>query len=93
MQLATPLLIKCLVNQIKVKSDAQPVEYTDKGLKFSDGSEVEADLIVFATGFLGNVRRLVGSLLGSEVEEKIEDFWGLNPEGELYAAFKPSGRK
>ncbi|OAP55015.1 hypothetical protein AYL99_10715 [Fonsecaea erecta] len=76
---------------IKIKSDALPVCYTQDGLKFSDGSELHADVIVYATGFVGNIRQTVYETLGAEVADQVEDFWGLNHEGELLGAFKPSG--
>ncbi|KKA21554.1 Flavin-containing monooxygenase [Rasamsonia emersonii CBS 393.64] len=76
---------------IKIKSDALPVAYTEDGLEFSDGSHLKADVIVFATGFAGNMRDVVREIFGSEVADVVEDFWGLNSEGELRGAFKPSG--
>lgn len=63
------------------------------GLLFSDGSELKADVIVFATGFIGNLRKVVRGIFGEDVHDRVEDFWGLNPEGELYGAFKPTGRE
>ena len=60
---------------------------------FSDGEEVKADLIVFATGFVGGMKDSIREILGSEVADSIDDFWGLNKEGEIKGAFKPSGRK
>ncbi|OQU93665.1 hypothetical protein CLAIMM_00145 [Cladophialophora immunda] len=76
---------------IKVKSDALPTCYTEDGLRFSDGTEIQADLIVYATGFVGNIRQTVYETLGDEIADQVEDFWGLNNEGELLGAFKPSG--
>lgn len=67
--------------------------YTEDGLEFSDGSHLKADVIVFATGFAGNMRDVVREIFGSEVADVVEDFWGLNSEGELRGAFKPSGRE
>jgi hypothetical protein len=48
-------------------------------------------LIVFATGFSGNIRQTVADTLGEDIADQVEDFWGLNKEGELLGAFKPSG--
>lgn len=79
--------------QIKVKSDAQPVAYTREGLLFSDGVELKADVIVFATGFSGNLRQVVADTFGHSVADQIDDFWGMDTEGETNGAFKPSGRK
>jgi flavin-dependent dehydrogenase len=82
-----------LRRQIKMKSDALPVGYTEDGLQFSDGSTLKADVIVFATGFTGNLRDIVRDVFGADVADKVEDYWGLNSEGELRGAYKPSGRK
>jgi hypothetical protein len=35
---------------IKVKSGSAIEKFTERGLKFADGSELDADLVVFATG-------------------------------------------
>ena len=79
--------------QIKVKSDDLPIRYTPDGLDFSDGSHLNADVIVFATGFKGNMRYMAEELFGSEIAEQMGDFWTLDDEGELKGAFKPCGRK
>ncbi|KAL9097502.1 MAG: hypothetical protein Q9165_000398 [Trypethelium subeluteriae] len=78
---------------IKVKSDSLPVSYTKDGLLFSNGDHLKADVIVFATGFVKNQRLVVADILGREVADELEDYWGLNEEGEIKGAFKPSGRK
>jgi len=36
--------------KIKVKSDSELERFTERGLLFRDGSELEADVIVLATG-------------------------------------------
>jgi len=76
-----------------MKSDAAPVSYTPEGLLFSDGVEVKADVIVYATGFSGNLRQMVADTLGSNIADQVEDFWGMNPEGETLGAYKPTGRE
>lgn len=70
-----------------------PTKYTENGLEFADGTQIPADLIVFATGFVGNLRTLVSSLFGPEVANQLDDYWGMDDEGELKGAFKQSGRK
>ena len=65
---------------------------TATGLAFSDGTEINADVIIFKTGFLGNMRQLAGTIVGPEIENQLEDFWGLDKEGEPRGAFKPTGR-
>lgn len=36
--------------KIKIKSDSQISEFTPTGLKFENGSELEAEVVVFCTG-------------------------------------------
>ena len=68
---------------IKVKSDAAPVKYAKTGLRFDDGSELEADVIVFCTGYEGNMRLMVAGIVGEEVADKLEEYWHLDREGEV----------
>lgn len=65
----------------------------EDGLEFEDGSRLKADVIVFATGFLGNVRTIVRSLFGTEVASRADDYWGLDSDGEVKGAFKRQKRK
>lgn len=37
------------------------------------------------------MRRLVGGIVGPEVEAQLSDFSGLDSEGEIKGAFKPTG--
>ena len=50
-------------------------------------------MIVFATGFKGNMKYMVEEIFGPEVAEQMGDFWTLDKEGEVKGAFKPCGRK
>ncbi|KAF2796703.1 FAD/NAD(P)-binding domain-containing protein [Melanomma pulvis-pyrius CBS 109.77] len=77
--------------QIKIKADSLPVRYTEDGLECANGDHLRADVIVFATGFVGDLKLLVAEIFGHEVASKIDHFWGLDDEGELQGAFKPSG--
>jgi NAD(P)H-nitrite reductase large subunit len=38
--------------KIKLKNDSQIQGFTPDGLKFEDGSELEADVVLFSTGFV-----------------------------------------
>jgi hypothetical protein len=71
-----------------MKSDALPTHYTPTGLAFSDGTEIPASVIIFSTGFVGNMRTDVARIFGKEVASKADDFWGLDSEGELKGVFK-----
>ena len=36
--------------KIKLKNDSQIKEFTESGLKFENGSELPADVVIFCTG-------------------------------------------
>jgi hypothetical protein len=76
---------------IKVKSDSALKGFTETGLVFEDGTSLDADVVVFATGFEGNMRLAAKDLVGEQVGEKLEDWWGVDSEGELRGAWKPIG--
>ena len=76
-----------------MKTDSMPVRYVEDGLICANGDHLKADVVVFATGFVGNMKIIVAELLGYDIASQIEDFWGLDEEGETRGAFKPSGRE
>ncbi|CDM36621.1 hypothetical protein DTO006G1_1649 [Penicillium roqueforti] len=48
-----------------IKANVEPVAYTATGLRFSDGSHVEADAVIWCTGFVDkNVRETAAEILG-----------------------------
>jgi hypothetical protein len=84
---------KVTFHQIKVKSDALVSGYTPTGLAFEDGSSLDADVIIFATGYVDNPRDQVANIIGAETEAKLEDMWSCDKEGEIRGLWKPIGRK
>jgi hypothetical protein len=77
---------------VKVKSDALPVAYTETGLEFSDGSHVDADVIVFATGYKSDLKNSARRIVGPEIAEGLEEFWQCDQEGETRGAWRDTGR-
>lgn len=84
--------------KIKLKSGVEVSEITEKGVRLSDGSELPADLIVYATGY-GSMNGWAAKLISSEVAEKVGKCWGLGSstrkdpgpwEGELRNMWKPT---
>ncbi|KAL2611331.1 hypothetical protein R1flu_023023 [Riccia fluitans] len=61
---------------IKLKSRVNIVEIKHKGILLSDGSEVPAELIVYATGY-GNMNQWAAKLISQEVADKVGLCWGL----------------
>jgi hypothetical protein len=54
---------------------------------------LDADVIVFCTGFEGNMRDSATRIFGSEVASGLEDFFGVDAEGEIVGAWKRQGCK
>ncbi|MGE3288482.1 MAG: flavin-containing monooxygenase [Pseudonocardia sp.] len=79
----------------------QVTELTEKGVKLADGTELDADVVVFATGY-GNMVGWVEELCGEEVAGKVGRVWGLGSdtpkdpgpwEGEQRNMWKPTNQE
>jgi Pyridine nucleotide-disulphide oxidoreductase len=84
-----------MTGEIKVKPappSAALCGFYEDGLEFEDGSRLETDVVVFATGFEGNMRYAAEKLVEPEVAKRLEDWWGVDTEGEIRGAWKPMGR-
>ncbi|KAK4225226.1 hypothetical protein QBC38DRAFT_511223 [Podospora fimiseda] len=76
--------------KVKVKQGQEIVEVLPNGLKFADGTELEADEIVFATGY-DSMKGTAQSIFGDKVADQTEEIWGWNEEGEMRGIWKGSG--
>lgn len=65
----------------------------EDGLICENGDFLKADVVVFATGFVSDLRIVAAQLFGHELAGQLESFGGLDEEGEQRGMFKPSGRK
>lgn len=83
---------------IKLKSKVEVKEITENGVRFSDDSELPADLIVYATGY-GSMNGWAAQIISQEVADKVGKCWGLGSgttkdpgpwEGELRNMWKPT---
>ncbi|KAL2635554.1 hypothetical protein R1flu_007033 [Riccia fluitans] len=83
--------------EIQVKSGVSVQEIRAKSVLFTDGSEVAADLIVYATGYK-NMKEFIAKLISQEVSDKVGLIWGLGSDtqndpgpwaGELRNLWKP----
>ncbi|TCD68933.1 hypothetical protein EIP91_009323 [Steccherinum ochraceum] len=79
-----------LEGKIKMKSGTQIECYTPTGVRFQDGTEVAADVVVLATGY-GDIRDPIRSIVGDEIGKKLTKIWGVNEEGELNSMYKEMG--
>ncbi|KLO16583.1 dimethylaniline monooxygenase [Schizopora paradoxa] len=64
---------------------------TATSVNFDDGSHVDADAIVLATGWLP-IREKYREIFGSEVIDRTSELWGIDEGGEIRTGFKPSGQ-
>ncbi|EGY21420.1 indole-3-pyruvate monooxygenase YUCCA1 like protein [Verticillium longisporum] len=76
--------------RIKIKQGQEITEVLPQGLRFADGSELEADEIVFATGYQ-NMRTETRAIFGDQVADQVGDIWGYNEEGEQRIIWTKSG--
>jgi putative flavoprotein involved in K+ transport len=87
--------------EIAVRSGVGVTEIRPHSVVLSDGSELPADAIVYATGF-GPMESWAEMLISSEVAQKVGHCWGLGSgtsgdpgpwEGELRNMWKPTGQQ
>jgi cation diffusion facilitator CzcD-associated flavoprotein CzcO len=76
--------------KIKIKQGQEPSRILPDGIEFTDGSKLNADEIVFATGFQ-NMRTQARVIMGDEVADRMSDAFGYDEEGELRAIYRRSG--
>ena len=76
--------------KIKLKNDAQISTFSEKGLEFDNGSHLDADVVIFVTGY-GDAREPSRKLLGEDVGQKLKPIWGLDSKGELNSAWRDVG--
>ena len=87
--------------KIKLKSRAKIKEIKTKSVAFEDGTELPADVIVYATGY-GSMNGWAARLISKDVADKVGKCWGLGSnttkdpgpwEGELRNMWKPTNQE
>lgn len=76
--------------KVKVKHGQGIDEILPNGLRLDDGTELEADEIICATGYQ-NMRTATEVIFGEDVASKVGEVWGLNDEGETRIMWRRSG--
>ena len=83
---------------VHLKSGVNIAKIKPRSVVLTDGTELEADIIVYATGY-GSMNRWLGDLISPEVANKLGKVWGLGSdtpkdpgpwEGELRNMWKPT---
>jgi putative flavoprotein involved in K+ transport len=87
--------------QIALKTGVEIVKLTAHSAILSNGDELAADLIVYATGY-GSMSNWAGALISQEVADRVGPCWGLGSgtakdpgpwEGELRNMWKPTAQE
>ncbi|EKM60231.1 uncharacterized protein PHACADRAFT_132721 [Phanerochaete carnosa HHB-10118-sp] len=75
--------------KIKMKSGVNIERFTRTGVRFNDGTELDVDVVVVATGF-DDARLIIRDLLAGTVPlDTIPPIWGLDDEtGEVLGAYR-----
>ena len=76
---ASELIIQ---GKIKLKSGVKIDRLTSKGVLFTDGDQLDADLIVLGTGYQP-LQKAVEGLFGAPIAERVGPIWGLGADNEL----------
>ena len=86
---------------ITLRSGVDTIRITEDAVVLSDGTELPADLIVYATGY-GSMNGWAARLISQDVADKVGKCWGLGSattkdpgpwEGELRNMWKPTQQK
>lgn len=75
--------------RIKIKS-GEPERFAENGIIFKDGSFIEADAVIFGTGYYP-AKHVLAPIFGEEISERICPAWGLDEEGEMCRGYRPCG--
>ncbi len=87
--------------RIKLKSGVEIERLTENSVVLKDGTELKADLVVYATGY-GSMNQWAAELISPEVADKVGKCWGLGSgtakdpgpwEGELRNMWKPTAQE
>ncbi|KAG2113574.1 putative dimethylaniline monooxygenase (N-oxide-forming) [Suillus discolor] len=78
--------------EITVKSGHEISHFSPSGLVFDDGSQVVADLVIFATGYSKTtIKQVAESLFGPQVADAVHDLEGWDSDCELAGVWRPTG--
>ncbi|HQT14124.1 NAD(P)/FAD-dependent oxidoreductase [Reyranella sp.] len=87
--------------RIKLKSGVEVERMTEESIVLNDGTELKADLVVYATGY-GSMNQWAAKLISPEVADRVGKCWGLGSEtakdpgpweGELRNMWKPTAQE
>ena len=73
--------------KVSIKANVEPAAYTTTGLQFSDGSTLDANAVIWCTGYSDkNARDTASEIFKTEMD--VDATWGVDEEGELRGMWK-----
>jgi len=76
--------------KVAIRQGVEPVSFTETGIAFNDGTELQADAVIFATGYT-SWRDRMKDIFDPEVMNSTKEIWGLDEEDEMCGAYRPTG--
>lgn len=80
---------RIMSGDIKIISKVFPVSFTKHGLKLQNGTELEAELVVLATGFERDYRVLASRFIDEKLAARCIEQLGLDQDGEFRGLYDP----
>lgn len=72
-----------------VKAGVDIVAKTERGLRFADGSTLEADAVIWCTGFVDvDATDAISPIIGDDLASRLGPTWGIDAEGEVRGVWK-----
>jgi cation diffusion facilitator CzcD-associated flavoprotein CzcO len=85
---ASDLLVE---GAIKLKSGVDIARLKQKQVIFSDGTSLDADIIILATGYKP-LQEAVRQMFGDQVADRVGPIWGIGSDGELCSMYARTGQ-
>jgi cation diffusion facilitator CzcD-associated flavoprotein CzcO len=81
-----------IAGKIKLKSGVGIQRLTARQVIFSDGSSVEADVVVLATGYRP-LQESVRAMFGDDIADRVGPIWGIGKDGEACGIYAETGQE
>ncbi|KAJ7263964.1 FAD/NAD(P)-binding domain-containing protein [Mycena rebaudengoi] len=77
--------------KIKIKQGVEIEKFEPDAVVFADGSKIEADVVVLATGY-DPIAEKATSIFSDDIKNRIgPKIWGMDEEGEMTRVYRPAG--
>ncbi|HTV38515.1 MAG TPA: NAD(P)/FAD-dependent oxidoreductase, partial [Xanthobacteraceae bacterium] len=80
-----------IAGKIRLKAGAAIERFSARSVVLTDGSAVDADVVVLATGY-EPLQESVRALFGDEVADRVGPIWGIGGDGELCNMYAPTAQ-